>query len=90
VPSKVLITVEKALASEIGFIYEKHESIFNQTNDRDYLILLLFLIYEHQKEDKSFWYPYFNAINPGELSCYWTEQKKGWIDDKEMREELKA
>ena len=90
VPSKVLITVEKALSSEIGFIYQKHDSIFNSTNDRDYLVLLLFLIFEHQKEEKSFWYPYFCAINPGELACYWPEQYKGWIDDKETREELKA
>lgn len=47
VPSKVLITVEKALKSEIGYIYEKHDAIFSATNDRDYLVLLLFLIFEH-------------------------------------------
>lgn len=47
VPQKVLITVERALSSPIGFIFEQHASIFKATEDRDYLILLLFLIYEH-------------------------------------------
>ena len=59
VPQKLLITVEKALASPIGFIFEKHASIFKATEDRDYLVLVLFMIYEQQKGPSSFWYPYF-------------------------------
>ena len=50
VPSKLLITVDRALASkEIGHIYQEHPYFFKATKDRDYLVLLLFLIYEHQK-----------------------------------------
>ena len=59
IPIKILITVERALSSEIGFIFEKHVSIFKSTEDRDYLILLMFLIYEHQRGENSLWFPYF-------------------------------
>ena len=74
VPQKLLITVDKALQSEeIGHIYREHSYFFKATSDRDYLVLLLFLIYEHQKGKQSFWYPYFNAVEPCDLPCYWNE-----------------
>jgi hypothetical protein len=48
VPSKIIITVDKALKSkEIGHIYSENDFFFKNTSDRDYLILLVFLIYEH-------------------------------------------
>lgn len=47
VPSKCLITVERAKSSEIGFIFENHETIFKATVDRDFKILLIFMMYEH-------------------------------------------
>jgi hypothetical protein len=65
--------VERARSSEIGFIFDNHESIFKADENREYLILLIFMIYEHQKGDKSFWHPYFAAINPGTLTCYWDQ-----------------
>ncbi|CDW82727.1 set domain protein [Stylonychia lemnae] len=88
VPSRILITVEKALNSPIGFIFEKHSSIFKATEDRDYLILLLFVIYEHQKGTKSFWHPYFEAINPGKLTCFWEDNTIEEINDVELREQI--
>jgi len=69
------------LESPIGFIFEKHSSIFKATEDRDYLVLLLFLIYEYQKGTKSFWNPYFEAINPGKLTCFWEDSIIEEIND---------
>ncbi|TNV79895.1 hypothetical protein FGO68_gene12039 [Halteria grandinella] len=88
VPSKLLITVDRALNSEIGHIFEENAYFFKTTSDRDYLILLLYLIYEHGKGKKSFWYPYFNAIDPGELPCYWEDRVIFQIQDKDLRNDL--
>ena len=50
VPSKILITVDKALRSkEIGHVFSENAFFFKNTEDRDYLVLLVFLLYEHQK-----------------------------------------
>lgn len=46
VPNKCLITVERARSSEIGFIFENHDNVFKATEDRDFLILLVFMMYE--------------------------------------------
>jgi hypothetical protein len=89
VPNKLLITVERARASEIGFIFDNHESIFKNNEDRDFLTILLFMIYEHQKGDQSFWYPYFDAIDPGTMTCFWPEHILKELDDSDLIEELK-
>jgi len=47
VPLKLIITVDKALKHKVlGPIYEEHSYFFKTTEDRDYLVLLLFLMYE--------------------------------------------
>ena len=74
IPNKLLITIERAHASEIGHIFDKHDSVFKVNEDRDFLTLLLFVMFEHQKGEKSFWYPYFQAVDPGTLTCYWNEK----------------
>eukprot|EP00347_Sterkiella_histriomuscorum_P009137 403342378 len=89
VPQKVLITVERALASPIGFIFDNHASIFKATEDRDYLVLLVFLIYEHQKGTRSFWHPYFEAIDPGLLPCFWSDQTIEELADSELKDQIR-
>ena len=86
VPNRVLITVERARHSEIGFIFEKHQSIFKANEDRDFLVLLVFLIYEHSKGASSFWHPYFQAVDPGDLACYWEDDIIEKVEDQELRE----
>ena len=49
VPNKMMITVEGAKNSDIGEIFKNHESIFIKNIDRDYLILITFLVYERLK-----------------------------------------
>jgi len=69
---------------EIGHIFENHDSIFKASEDRDFLTLLLFMIYEWQKGPDSFWYPYFQVVNPGSLTCYWDEKTLQTLDDPEL------
>jgi hypothetical protein len=90
IPNKCLITVERARSSEIGFIFDNHENIFKATEDRDFYVLLVFLLYEFQRGTQSFWYPYFNAVDPGSLTCYWDKRYLEALDDKECQEEIKA
>jgi hypothetical protein len=47
----MMITVEGAKNSDIGEIFKNHESIFIKNIDRDYLILITFLVYERVKGD---------------------------------------
>jgi hypothetical protein len=47
VPGKLLITVEKARASEIGHIFNNHDTLFKSNADRDFLTLLVYMIYEY-------------------------------------------
>ena len=48
IPNKVLLTVERARShSEIGHIFNNHDSIFKANEDRDFLTLLLLVMYEY-------------------------------------------
>jgi hypothetical protein len=91
VPSKLLITVDKALRSkEIGHVFSENEFFFKNTEDRDYLVLLVFLLYEHQKGKKSFWYPYLNAIEPCQLPLEWDKRLLACLEDEELIENIQA
>ena len=46
IPNKLLITVERARNSEIGEIFDNHDSIFKGREDRDFMTILVFMIYE--------------------------------------------
>jgi hypothetical protein len=48
------------------------------------------MIYEHQKGEGSFWYPYFQAVDPGSLPCYWPESIISQLDDDDLIADLEA
>ena len=68
------------LQSEISVVFRSHESLFVANVDRDILILTVYLIYENKKGEESFWYPYFNVVDPGIPACYWSEETLAAID----------
>jgi hypothetical protein len=49
----------------------------------------VFLIYEHLKGKKSFWYPYFNVIDPDELPTHWDSKLLDVIEDPDMIANIK-
>jgi hypothetical protein len=82
--------VERARSCpEIGFIFDNHDSIFKANENRDFLTILLFMIHEMAKGDRSFWHPYFEAVDPGEMVCDWGDKLIDEIDDRELKEEIK-
>ena len=80
--------MERARSSEIGFIFDNHESLFKNNSERDFLTLLLFVFYENSKGEKSFWYEFFQANDPGTMACYWPENIIKELDDSELVVEL--
>ena len=71
IPNHLLITVEKALASELQEYYRKHEDIYLNDIGQRFLILVVYLIHERLKGDKSFYHAYFEAVEPGTHTNFW-------------------
>jgi hypothetical protein len=46
VPNKLLISVERAESSEIGFVFRNHDNVFKGNADKDFLILSVFIMFE--------------------------------------------
>ncbi|OMJ72639.1 hypothetical protein SteCoe_28864 [Stentor coeruleus] len=82
VPSKIIISPQKARNSEIGFIFDEHPRLF-KTHSRavDY-ILWFYITYEFIKEEKSFYYPYFMAVGESEMLMDWSEEELNELQDK--------
>ena len=86
VPNRCLITVERARSSDIGFMFDNHDTLYKSNPDRDFLTILTFLMFEFQKREESFWFPYFQAVDPGELTCYWDDKYINALSDHELQE----
>ena len=80
--------MERARSSEIGFIFDSHESLFKNNAERDFLTLVVFVFYEHAKGERSFWHTFFEANDPGKMACYWDENVLKELDDSELVVEL--
>ena len=75
VPNKLVISTETARNSGISEIYRAHEDIFVTNADRDYLTLVLFLIWERVKGEDSFWHTYFECAQDADLPAVWEDQE---------------
>lgn len=42
-------------------------------------------MFEKQKNEHSFWHPYFNAVEPGLIPCFWEDKILSKIDDQELK-----
>jgi hypothetical protein len=80
IPNKLILNVQRARDSDISDIFKNHDSLFVANVDRDFLILVLSVIYERQQGDKSFWHPYLDIVNPGIPACYWNEEVLKKVD----------
>ena len=84
VPNKLLITVERARSSTIAHIFDSFDNLFKANEDRDFLVLVVFVLFEMGKGEFSLWGPYFEAVDPGTLACYWPKEVLDMIDDQEL------
>lgn len=90
IPNKLIISVESARQSEIGDIFKSHETLFVSNVDRDYLILLVFTLYERvTKGEDSFWHPYFDAVEPGRYASLMDQDIIDLCDEPELKLNLK-
>lgn len=64
VPRTLIISIDKAFKSEIGFIFKEYPIFQGEDNDdKDFNILALYLILEKMKGKKSFFEPYLNCVD---------------------------
>jgi hypothetical protein len=80
VPYSALMSCEKALADPIlGPVLRNHPEIFDlKLLTAEGHIMLVFLFYEWQKGEESFWHPWFKVfpIDDQELFWYWKDHEK--------------
>ena len=64
IPYKMLMTVDAAQNHpELGQVIDENPELFSdKKGDWEQLILALYLIYENQKGDESFWKPYIDLM----------------------------
>lgn len=53
----------------------EHEYCFKGSQNRDFMVLALYLVYEHCKLADSFWWPYLESMGDLSLSANWNEDK---------------
>lgn len=88
IPNKLIISVQQARQSDLGHIFKSHDSLFVANVDRDFLILVLYLIHERNKGSDSFWCPYLDVVDPGIPSCYWISEALEKVDCPELERNL--
>ena len=73
VPYTAIMSCEKALADpELGPILKQHPELFDEKNgDAESQMMLVYLAYEWQKGEKSFWYPWFKVFPVDDQQLFW-------------------
>jgi hypothetical protein len=89
IPAKMTINDEKILNSEVGFILKKHNDVFYEHFDGEYLRLIFFVTYELAKGEKSFWHPYFAIAERSNLPAYWEDNEIHELEDELLKAEIK-
>ena len=77
VPYKCIISVSKIKEHKfLKEILEENPELFDEDeqSDADQLTLFLFLLYERQRGNVSFWKPYLDAMPDVEFFCHWDSE----------------
>ena len=89
IPNKLLISTETARNSEIAEIFRVHPDVFLANEDRDFNVLVVFLMYERSKGPESFWHPYFETVQLVDLPALWEDEDIEKLQDPELVENIK-
>ena len=76
IPYKVLISLDKCLEDPVlGRVFKENPALFGEDENPDWeqLTLCVFLMFEHQKGEKSFWWPYLNLMPDVKFFCDWDD-----------------
>jgi len=77
IPYKMLMTVDGAQRHPVlGPIIEANPQLFSEEEKGDWeqLTLVLYLIYEYNKKEESFWKPYLDLMPNVKFFCHWSEE----------------
>ena len=78
VPYKLFLTVDGAIRHPVlGQIIHENPHLFyaEEKGDWELHILILYLIYEHQQGDDSFWKPWIDMMPDVKFFCRWDESE---------------
>ena len=76
IPYKMLITVDGAQRHPVlGPIIKANPQLFSEEEKGDWeqLTLVLYLIYEYNLKEESFWKPYIDLMPNVKFFCHWSE-----------------
>ena len=76
VPFKCIMSIDKAQNHpELGKVISENPELFGEDECQDWeqLILFIFVLYEYQKGEDSFWKPYLDLMPHVEFFCDWKE-----------------
>jgi hypothetical protein len=73
VPYSAIMSCEKAFADpQLGPILKKHPELFDMKLDTaEHKIMLVYLFFEWQKGEESFWYPWFKVYPVDDQTLFW-------------------
>lgn len=84
VPNKLLITNLSIRRSEIASVFLDNAELFEVHHDGEYLSLIVFIVYEILKGDKSFWKPYFDVFPNADVLGFWSDAELSELQDSEL------
>ena len=77
IPYKMLMTVDRAQKHPVlGQVISENPEIFSEEEKGDWeqLTLALYIIYEYQKGEESFWKPYLDLMPDVKFFCHWPQE----------------
>jgi len=86
IPSSIIINTEVAYCSELNHIFKENPKLFSKKENSRYwedYIMMSYILYEKQKGEKSFWYPYLSILSE-DYDCLlnWDEEEINEVQDK--------
>ena len=75
IPNKCIISTETARHSEIAEIFRSHDDLFVANVERDFYVLVLYLMYERLKGENGFWHTYFESAQEIDLPAIWEDSE---------------
>eukprot|EP01017_Pseudomicrothorax_dubius_P051575 TRINITY_DN9960_c0_g1_i3.p1 TRINITY_DN9960_c0_g1~~TRINITY_DN9960_c0_g1_i3.p1 ORF type:complete len:524 (-),score=127.06 TRINITY_DN9960_c0_g1_i3:45-1616(-) len=88
IPNHVLITVSRAQTSELAEIIIKNPDAFEEHYDKEFNTLVLFIIFEKMKEEKSFWHIYFDIVGQIYTLSDWSDAEIEELDSPAILKDL--
>ena len=65
IPNKCIISPCHAKDSDIGYLFDSHDNLFEANAEREQNMIIVYMMYERAKGEESFYHPYFEIMDPG-------------------------